>query len=66
MHWYPGCPGALNVPNYEGTEYTTTACRDCLPRQLYPHKVPVAGEGGGIDGGMCCWTRESIYDHILS
>jgi len=39
----------------EGQEYATTACRDCLPRQLYPHN-----KDGKIDGGMCTMTREAV------
>lgn len=59
MHWYPGCPGVFGVANYEDTEYVTTACRDCLPRRLYVHKIPVAGDGGGTDG-MCTMTKDVI------
>jgi len=56
MHWFPGCPGAEGVDGYpEGQEYATTACRDCLPRQLYPHN-----KDGKIDGGMCTMTREAV------
>ena len=55
MHWYPGCPGAQGVENFEDQDYPTTACRDCLPRKMYP----VRGDGFAHDG-MCTWTRSSI------
>jgi hypothetical protein len=60
MHWYPLKEKPLD----------TTACRDCLPRQLYVH-TPVDGVHAGTTAHMCTWTREAIeiemetYGHQL-
>lgn len=59
MHWSSNCPPIKDFNGQE--EYHTTACRDCLPRAMYP-LTPEDGVRKGlvIDGGMCTWTKEFI------
>lgn len=52
MHWSPQDP-----------PLSTTACRDCLSRQVYVH-TPVNGVHEGTASSMCCWTTETIYREV--